>query len=158
MTLGELKVGDRFKFINGGGYTKPNDSVHEVAGPPRLGGVRVRRAEDNYEHLRDAAQPVEVVKKDSDETVTNAAGGKQSRLDARMDLLPPKALMRIAEILAAGAKKYGNWNWKKIDNPDHINHSIVHYYKFLTGDTAEDHLANAACRALFALEMELDKK
>jgi hypothetical protein len=94
------------------------------------------------------------------ETVTNEQGGSQSHLEARLDLIPGDALIRIGKILSAGAGKYGEWNWKKIPVNDHLNHALVHIYKHLLGSpTGEDDLGNAACRILFALHMseEIDK-
>lgn len=90
-------------------------------------------------------------------TVTNAAGGKQSAISTRFDLMPPDALIRIAEVLAKGAH-YGKDNWRKIPQADHLNHAMRHLALFLKGDTSEDHLGNACCRVMFAIETpsELD--
>ncbi len=63
----------------------------------------------------------------------------------RFDLISPIGLRRLAETYAEGAKKYGDNNWKKgFPASDLINHLIAHCYKFLAGDTSEDHLAHAA--------------
>lgn len=87
-------------------------------------------------------------------TDTNAAGGKQSSTPYRLDLIPPLAILAEAEVLAIGAKKYGENNWKKIFIQDHINHILQHAYAYLAGDRSDKHLANLACRAHFALELE----
>lgn len=87
-------------------------------------------------------------------TDTNAAGGKQSSTPYRLDLIPPIAILAEAEVLAIGAKKYGENNWKKISIQDHINHILQHAYAYLAGDRSDKHLANLACRAHFALELE----
>lgn len=89
------------------------------------------------------------------ETTVNALGGKQSATLTRFDLVPPFALARIAQIIKTGADKYGENNWKKIEVRDNINHAICHLYAFLASDTNEDHLGNASCRVLFALELAL---
>ena len=57
--------------------------------------------------------------------------------------------------LAEGAVKYGDNNWRKIPIADHINHALTHQMAYLAGDTSDDHLAHAACRALFALDLLL---
>lgn len=87
------------------------------------------------------------------ETETNAAGGKQSALATRCDLLPPAAVLRVAEVLKRGSH-YGRDNWRLIPQSDHLNHALTHLFLFMTGDTTETHLANAACRLLFALETD----
>ncbi len=84
-------------------------------------------------------------------TVTNAAGGKQSKISTRFDLMPPDALIRIAEVLAKGSH-YGKDNWRLIPKGDHLNHAMNHLAMYLKGDTSEDHLGNATCRLMFAIE------
>lgn len=85
------------------------------------------------------------------EVVVNAAGGKQSAIPTRFDLMPPDALTQVAEVLHRGSH-YGVDNWRLIPKRDHINHAMLHIVKHLQGDTSETHLANAACRILFAIE------
>ena len=85
--------------------------------------------------------------------VVNAIGGKQSDSPYRADLLPPSALLTIAKILKSGADKYGAENWRKIAVADHVNHALVHLLAWLAGDQQDNHLANAACRVLFALDI-----
>ena len=84
------------------------------------------------------------------ETVTNSAGGSQSKLVARFDLIPPTALFEVAVVLGEGAQKYGEDNWKLIPTNDHISHALAHLFAFLAGDTSDSHLSHAACRVLFA--------
>lgn len=86
-------------------------------------------------------------------TVENAAGGRQAFTPYRFDLLPAQALFDVSEILAQGALKYGEWNWLKIPEREHINHALQHIFAYLGGDTQDDHLGHAACRVLFALEL-----
>jgi hypothetical protein len=90
-------------------------------------------------------------------TVVNSKGGKQSHLPCRLDLICPKTLIRMGEILDSGAVKYGEHNWKNIPTQDHINHALVHIYGFLDGNTDDDHLGHALTRVMFALSMELNK-
>ncbi|MEH1821916.1 MAG: dATP/dGTP diphosphohydrolase domain-containing protein [Nostoc sp.] len=94
----------------------------------------------------------------TEETTTNKSGGKQSKVLARMDLVPALAVYCIGTILKAGSDKYGDNNWRLIPIPEHINHAIIHLYAYLAGDTSEHHLGNAACRLLFALELSLQAR
>lgn len=91
-------------------------------------------------------------------TTTNEAGGKQSSTPYRLDLIPPLAILRESEVLAGGAIKYGENNWKRIPISDHLNHILQHIYAYLAGDRSDDHLANLACRAHFALELQEEAK
>lgn len=91
-------------------------------------------------------------------TTTNESGGKQSAVPYRMDLMPPKATLEVSKVLAEGAKKYAKNNWKLIPVEDHLNHAIVHAYAYLAGDASDEHLAHFACRALMALEMQLEAR
>lgn len=87
------------------------------------------------------------------ETVTNDKGGKQSYLGVRCDLLPQYAVLEVSKVFHRGAEKYGEDNWKNITVNEHVNHCLTHLFLYLTGDTSEDHLANATCRSLMALHM-----
>lgn len=85
-------------------------------------------------------------------TVTNDAGGKQSASPYRCDLLPPRATLAVAQVLAEGAAKYGGDNWHAIPIANHLNHALAHVFAFLAGDTSDAHLEHAACRLLFAVD------
>lgn len=94
------------------------------------------------------------VNKDA-EIITNAAGGKQSNSPSRLDLMPALATIAVGRVLKYGAERYAPNNWRKIDTQDHLNHVLVHIYAYLAGDTSDDHLEHAACRAMMALEKHL---
>lgn len=89
-------------------------------------------------------------------TVVNEKGGKQSALDYRFDLIDPKTMFVLAGILSDGAKKYGEWNWKKLSKEDNINHALSHLFAALDNDPQDDHLGHAFCRVMFALSQELE--
>lgn len=86
--------------------------------------------------------------------IVNAAGGKQSAVPYRCDLLPARAVLAVAAVLKAGADKYGTDNWRKIGRADHLNHALTHLLAMQAGDTSDLHLEHAACRLLMALEAE----
>lgn len=89
-------------------------------------------------------------------TTTNAAGGKQSAMPYRPALLPPRAILTVAGVLAEGAAKYGDDNWRKIAQKDNLDHALTHIFAHLAGDRSDDHLSHAACRVLFAMETSDD--
>ena len=74
-------------------------------------------------------------------------------LPYRSDLLPPRALLEVARVLKAGSERYGVDAWRRIPAPEHLNHALTHLLALLAGDTTEPHLAHAACRLLFALDL-----
>jgi hypothetical protein len=86
-------------------------------------------------------------------------GAKQSISPYRLDLLPPLATLRVAEVLAYGAAKYGDKNWLPIPANSHLNHAMQHILAYLAGDDSDDHAGHAACRIMMFLErIELDKQ
>lgn len=85
------------------------------------------------------------------DTITNDQGGKQSYLPERMDLIPTKPLLLLAQCLGFGAEKYGENNWHKIPERENVNHAMAHLVHWLDGDRSEPHLVNAAARVFFAL-------
>lgn len=84
------------------------------------------------------------------ETHVNEAGGKQSKVPVRFDLIDAKALFEMAKVLHEGAEKYGENNWRLISVEDHLNHLIMHAYAYLAGDRTDEHLSHIMCRATFA--------
>lgn len=78
--------------------------------------------------------------------------------DVRYDLISPQGLRRLAMTYQEGAKKYGAHNYKKgFHVSGLLNHAIAHCYKFLDGDTSEDHLPHAIWNLMTAIEM-LEKR
>lgn len=89
--------------------------------------------------------------------VTNDQGGKQSQTLYRFDLVDPVAMFEMCRVLQKGAEKYGEDNWRQIPVRDHLNHLLIHVYAYLAGDTQDDHLSHALCRAMFAVALELER-
>lgn len=97
----------------------------------------------------------------SSEIQTNEAGGKESKLEYRFDLVDPKAMFRMAHILHEGANKYGENNWRLLSSRDNINRAITHLYAAiydmeygLSKSDQDDHLGHALCRIMFAIGTE----
>lgn len=87
----------------------------------------------------------------TDAKVTNDVGGEQSPLPYRFDLIDAKAMFVLAGVLALGAEKYGEDNWRKLSTKEHLNRVLCHVYAYLAGDRQDDHLGHALCRAMMAL-------
>ena len=73
----------------------------------------------------------------------------------RFDLLPPKALTRVAKRFQMGAKKYSDRNWEKgMPLWRFIDSSLRHMFQYLDKDTKEDHLSAAVANLLMLMELE----
>jgi hypothetical protein len=66
----------------------------------------------------------------------------------RYDLIDRAFLKRWAELMARGAKKYGENNWRKAATQEELFRfqasAIRHLMQYLEGDTTEDHAAAVA--------------
>ena len=75
----------------------------------------------------------------------------------RFDLLPPKAITRLAKHFENGAVKYGDRNWEKgINISCYMDSALRHIFKYLDGMNDEDHLAAAAWNILCAIQTEIE--
>lgn len=73
----------------------------------------------------------------------------------RFDLIPQRMLLEVATVMATGAAKYGEHNWKKgFKWSSCLNHCARHLYLYLTGDKKEHHLAHMVCNLGFLIEFE----
>jgi hypothetical protein len=74
----------------------------------------------------------------------------------RYDLLDMPMLTRWAELMARGAKKYGENNWKKAATQEELERfkasAMRHLFQWFNGDVSEDHAA-AVCFNLAGAEM-----
>jgi len=67
------------------------------------------------------------------------------------DLIPPRALAQVAHVMWKG--KGHKYHWSERSIQEHIGRAIGHLTAHLAGRREENHLANAACRVLFALDL-----
>lgn len=88
--------------------------------------------------------------------IVTSGGGKHAASPYAFELVPAVALFEVARTLADGARKYGIDNWRGVPIADQLGHALQHVYGYLAGDISDDHLAHAACRILFALELAQD--
>ena len=74
----------------------------------------------------------------------------------RFDLLPPYALMRLAQHYENGSKKYGDRNWE-LGQPlsRYIDSAMRHLIKALMGLEDEDHLSAAGWNILSIIETQM---
>ena len=79
-------------------------------------------------------------------------------------LLPPKALLCVAEVLGYGAVKYGEHNWRAVPEARkrYIAAALRHLLTDMTGEQPLDpesgipHIAHAIASLLFILEMDIE--
>jgi hypothetical protein len=73
----------------------------------------------------------------------------------RMDLLPASAIIEVAKVFEAGARKYGPSNWTKgIPLSRFMDSGLRHAMKWLRGDRDEPHLAQACWNFLCLLDTQ----
>lgn len=73
----------------------------------------------------------------------------------RFDLLPPRALLRLARHFENGAEKYGDRNWEKgMPLSCFLSSAGGHYNKVLMGLQDEDHLAAAVWNLMCLIEIQ----
>ena len=86
--------------------------------------------------------------------VGNGVTRYESSRNTRYDLIPPEAMIALAEVLHAGAVKYGDRNWEKgIPVQNCIDHCLGHLMQYQLGDESEPHLEHALCNLAFAITM-----
>lgn len=88
-----------------------------------------------------------------------SAGKKYDSDKIRWDLVPFGALESVAKIITFGAKKYGENNWKTLENFEdrYFAAFMRHIMSWRQGEEAdpesgEPHLAHAMCNLLFLLD------
>lgn len=73
----------------------------------------------------------------------------------RMDLLPVSALIEVAKVFEAGARKYKSRNWELgINLSRFMDSGLRHAMKYLRGDRDEAHLAMACWNFLCCLDTQ----
>jgi hypothetical protein len=92
---------------------------------------------------------------------TNAAkfenGASRSHHAPMYELLPKAAVDRLVKRLELGASIHGANNWRK-GGPEFIaqtrRHLAEHLFRYLEGDTTDDHLGAILCNAAFLAHFE----
>lgn len=93
-------------------------------------------------------------------------GVKKDLGKERVDLLPPNALLALAELMDMGAKKYDDRNWEKGMDEGRIMAALGrHFLKYMAGEdfdpdpvAGHHHLIHIAWNALVAYELQVTGK
>lgn len=102
------------------------------------------------------------ITKDSGKRVDFKSGMRRDIADGkpRFDLIWQPGLLRLAELYARGAKKYGPRNWQLANSPEELERfkssAYRHFFQWFNEQDDEDHMA-AVCFNLFAAEYVKDK-
>lgn len=81
---------------------------------------------------------------------------------SRMDLVPPKSLLEVGDVLAFGAKKYKPNNWREVDDRGRYSAAAMrHLLAYQAGEDIDKesglpHLAHAICCLMFLRECDID--
>lgn len=84
------------------------------------------------------------ITKDSGKRQEFASGAVRDTVEGkpRYSLIPVKALRRWADLMARGAKKYGERNWELgMPTSRYLDSGMRHLFSYLEGDRTEDHLS-----------------
>lgn len=92
-------------------------------------------------------------------------GIKHDKGKPRLSLLPWSALYSVCEVLEWGAREYGEYNWRDVEDGERrfadaaLRHLAAHSEGHENdGKTGLPHLAHAACSVLFALWFAREKR
>lgn len=93
-----------------------------------------------------------------------SAGRKFDANKPRPELLPPYAEEEVSRVLAFGAEKYDDDNWRLVENAKkrYLGAARRHIIAYRRGETHDPEsnlhpLAHAICSLMFILELELEK-
>lgn len=86
---------------------------------------------------------------------TNNAMRENKEGKGRYDLLPPRAIHRLAKRFEFGAKKYADRDHEKgISNKQLLDSALRHTFQYMKGDNSEDHLSAAVWNLMIIIEQE----
>jgi hypothetical protein len=100
---------------------------------------------------------IKFVTKDSGSRQSFDTGAVRDTQDGkpRFDLIPNKALTRVAELYARGAIKYGDRNWEKgMPASRFYSSALRHLFQHGRGEVDEDHLAAVIFNCLAIMQFQ----
>ena len=88
-------------------------------------------------------------------------GRKFDKDKRRWDLVPFNVLDMVVDILTHGAKKYGSFNWLKVELHRYQAALMRHYSAYMQGehidkDSGMHHLSHVIVNAMFMLYKEIE--
>lgn len=93
-----------------------------------------------------------------EEITTNAAGGKQHKVNERCEALFFRSILKVAELRAHAhdVDGYEDDNYQLIPPKENVGRAFRHICEWYAGNAedgdVDDHLVHAACRIMMALE------
>lgn len=88
-------------------------------------------------------------------------GQKHDHEKPRTDLVPPRPVMEMARVLAYGAGKYADNNWREVPDATrrYIGAALRHILQFMSGEKLDpesglSHLAHAFTSIAFVIELD----
>lgn len=94
--------------------------------------------------------------------MVNSVGRKDDGGKPNWTLMPWEQLAEVQKVLDHGAKKYGDWNWIQVENPQvrYLAALFRHLIAYTLGhdndeDSGHPHLAHAVCCALFLMHFDM---
>jgi len=100
-----------------------------------------------------------------EDKVFKVQGVKHDYGKTRYNLLPPRALKEVADVLTFGAEKYAVGNWRYVDEPHdrYLSAAMRHIEEYRSGTTPDDetslhHLAHAICCLMFITDIDLPEE
>lgn len=84
-------------------------------------------------------------------------GKKNDTGKSRVDLLLPEFLLEVGDVLALGAVKYGEANWRMVSKQRYVAATLRHFFAFMAGEirdpeSGKQHLAHCATNIMFLWE------
>jgi hypothetical protein len=84
-------------------------------------------------------------------------GKKNDMGKSRVDLLLPEFLLEVGDVLALGATKYGQSNWRLVSTQRYVAATLRHFFAFMSGEivdaeSGKQHLAHCATNIMFLWE------
>lgn len=82
-------------------------------------------------------------------------GATQTKVAEGYEYIPVPALEALARTMKYGGEKYGRKNHLKISCEENLGRAVRHVYKYLDGDTTEEHLDHAISRMAMAIDSKV---
>lgn len=81
----------------------------------------------------------------------------------RLDLLPPKAIVALGEVLTYGAYKYADNSWQEVEPHRYEAALLRHLMAYKMGEKLDvesglSHLAHVLCNAAFLVALEAETR